>query len=88
MPIKWPKSIWFALLGVFIAAFFVWTLAKPKPIAKPLRQPPPLAYENTLVAAGIIESRHENVGVSPYRDGKVVAVYVNEGDWVEEGSPL
>jgi multidrug efflux pump subunit AcrA (membrane-fusion protein) len=88
MPIKWPKSIWFALIGVLIAAFFVWSLAKPKPIAKPLRQPPPLAYENTLVAAGIIESKNENVGVSPYRDGKVVAIYVKEGDWVEQGAAL
>lgn len=86
--LPFPKSILLAAIGLVLSITFVMDSAKTPPRPLPVRQAAKAPYLHSVSGTGLIESAEENINVAPYTSGKVLRVWVQEGQWVEKGSPL
>jgi multidrug efflux pump subunit AcrA (membrane-fusion protein) len=85
---KIPLPVVLAVLGLWLAASYMITASKPQEKPKPVRPPAASPYLDKIAGVGIVESQEENIEIAPYWSGKVVQVYVREGDDVAAGAPL
>lgn len=83
-----PKVMPLSLVGIAAAVIFVASGSRPAPPPAPVREPAEKPFAHTISGMGIIEGYGENVMVSPFRSGKVDAVYVVQGQRVKKGQPL
>jgi HlyD family secretion protein len=80
-----------AVMGILagLVSAYIYGLAK-KPLP-PAFQPAPNPYEKGVYANGIIESYQSNganINIYPEVSGRIVKIFVVEGDSVREGKPL
>jgi len=78
-------------LSLGLLAFAGWYVWSTRPVAE--HPTPPIApatnpYADSLAAAGIVESRTENIAIGSETAGVVVEVFVAVGDEVLPGTPL
>jgi HlyD family secretion protein len=85
---KLPKSIWFAVIGVLLTGFYLWSHAFRVPAQKPTRPLAKQPYSKGFAGLGLVEPLEKAVRVMPYYSGRVETVFVQEGDAVKPGSPL
>jgi HlyD family secretion protein len=88
---RWfPRLLWtLAVLGFVTTAFYLNTKSRIEtPVAVPLRPPAQKPFDNAIAGLGLVESATEHLRISPYFAGRVLAVYVKEGDTVNVGTPL
>ncbi len=83
-------SFWLALAGLVFAGQLVLRLyaGLDQPVPPPPVAPPLKPSTNAIAAAGIVESRHENILIGVPVAGLVTAVPVKVWDEVEAGAPL
>jgi len=79
------------LVALGLLAFAGWYVWRTRPIV--LNPPPPVApatspFTRAVAAAGIVESRTENISIGSATPGVVVEVLVRVGDDVKPGAPL
>lgn len=79
------------VLSLALLAFAGWYVWSTRPVAE--HPTPPIApatnpYADSLAAAGIVESRTENIAIGSDTAGVVVEVLVGVGDDVRPGTPL
>ena len=86
--IPFSKTIPVAFLGVLIMLYYVNSQVIAEPEREPTRTPASAPYENAVTGAGIIEPVDEAVKVAPFYSGKVIAIYVKEGQVVKKGQAL
>lgn len=77
-----------AIICLVLSVIYVVQSYNKEPERKPYRSPAEKPYSNSLAGTGIIESLNENISVDPYWQGKVVKVFVKEGDKVNKGDPI
>lgn len=78
-------------LSLGLLAFAGWYVWSTRPVAEhpaPLIAPATNPYADSLAAAGIVESRTENIAIGSETAGVVVEVLVAVGDEVLPGTPL
>lgn len=86
--LPFSKTIPLAVVGVLLMFYFVNHQVIGEPERDPVRAPASSPYEEAVTGAGIIEPVDESVKVAPYFSGKVLAVYVKEGQGVQKGQVL
>jgi len=79
------------LVALGLIAFAGWYVWNSRPVTRDPQ--PPIApatspYASTLAAAGIVESRMENIAMGSPTAGVVVEVLVKVGDELQSGTPL
>jgi HlyD family secretion protein len=85
---KVPLSVMLSVAGFLFAIYYIATNNKPDPKTIPVRPPIQKPVDHAISGTGIVESAEENVAVAPYQPGKVVRVFVTEGQTVKAGDPL
>ena len=88
MTLSIPKSAFIALIGIGLTAYYLWTNAFSMPTQEPTRPVSEKPYEDSIAGVGIIEPHEESIRVMPYTSGRVVNVFVKEGDTVQQGQAL
>jgi len=77
-----------AVLGVILAIWTVKQGAKPVIPAKPVADPPKVAFANKISGAGIVEASTRNISIGTHIPGIVSRVYVKVAQRVKTGNPL
>lgn len=77
-----------AVVGLIAGITFVVIQGQIQPFRQPYRTPPEKPFKSSIAGVGIIEAYRENIKVPPYWSGKIVKVYVEEGDNVKKGDPI
>ena len=81
-----------AVVGLVIAAVFVWSGQPERELEDPAREPPratgELADSPRVAGAGVVEPSSEIVSVGTALAGLVTDLFVTPGDYVEQGQPL
>ncbi|MDX2086099.1 MAG: biotin/lipoyl-binding protein [Candidatus Melainabacteria bacterium] len=85
---KIPVSVLLAIMGIIMASGYMVRSLQPEEKPLPHREPAASPYQQTIAGVGIVESDEENIEVAPFWPGKVVQVYVQEGQQVQPGDPL
>jgi HlyD family secretion protein len=83
-----PWTVILSVLGLLLAAYYIYNTNKPVPRPAPLHAPSSKTLDTALVGTGLVEAAEENMAVPPYRTGKVVKVWVTEGQKITQGQPL
>jgi HlyD family secretion protein len=86
--IPFSKSIPLAILGIVMMFYYVNNQVIGEPEREPTRTPAASPYQNAITGAGIVEPIDESVNVAPYASGKVIQIFVKEGQRVPKGHPL
>jgi len=77
-----------AVLGVLLAIWTVKQGAKPVIPAKPVADPPKVAFTNKISGAGIVEASTRNISIGTHIPGIVARVHVKVAQRVKTGDPL
>ncbi|MEW5822270.1 MAG: biotin/lipoyl-binding protein [Cyanobacteriota bacterium] len=77
-----------SLIGLIAGIVFTIAQAQKDPAVKPLRVPALKPYKSSIAGMGIIESYQENIDINPYWAGKIIKIYVKEGQVVKKGDPI
>ena len=77
-----------AVLGVILAIWTVRQGAKPVIPAKPVAEPPKVAFANKISGAGIVEASTRNISIGTHIPGIVARVHVKVAQRVKAGDPL
>ncbi|MDG5746816.1 efflux RND transporter periplasmic adaptor subunit [Qipengyuania sp. XHP0207] len=81
-----------AVVGLVIAAFFIFSGLPDRELTEPEREPPrapdAMAEEARVAGAGIVEPSSELVQIGSALSGLVTGLFVEPGDRVGEGQPL
>jgi RND family efflux transporter MFP subunit len=77
-----------AVLGVLLAIWTVKQGAKPVIPAKPVADPPKVAFANKISGAGIVEASTRNISIGTHIPGIVARVHVKVAQRVKAGDPL
>jgi RND family efflux transporter MFP subunit len=77
-----------AVLGVILAIWTVKQGAKPVIPAKPVAEPPKVAFANKISGAGIVEASTRNISIGTHIPGIVARVHVKVAQRVKAGDPL
>lgn len=81
-------SFYAALIGIGLAVALVRTLQTTPPPVAHFVEPTANPFERSLAAAGIIESKDNNIAIGVPQGGIVSWVKVDVGETVKEGQPL
>lgn len=76
------------LCGIAFAIFWVVLSSRKGPTSIPVKPPAISDYPNVVAGAGIVEASSQNVSVMPEIGGKMVRLFVVEGQHVRRGQPL
>lgn len=77
-----------AVLGVILAIWTVKQGAKPVMPAKPVADPPKVAFTHKISGAGIVEASTRNISIGTHISGIVAHVSVKVAQRVKAGDPL
>lgn len=81
-----------ALVGLVLAALFIWSGLPERDLEEPDREPPratgELANSARVAGAGVVEPSSETIAIGTAISGLVAAVDVQPGDYVTKGQPL
>jgi len=81
-------SFYLALIGLVVAASFVWVVMQPRPASVPLTPPAANPYEKSVAASGIVEAQNRNILIGSPVSGLVEDYRVTVGQKVEKGDIL
>lgn len=81
-----------AVIGLVIAAIFIWTGQPDRELEEPENEPPratgALADAPRVAGAGVVEPSSETVDIGTALSGLVTDLQVQPGDYVDKGQPL
>ncbi len=86
--LRLPFSTLFAILGVFLAFFYInskeFRITAKAPITAPASKP----FNSSISGTAIVESVGKNIDIASYYSGRVAEVFIQEGARVKAGTPL
>jgi HlyD family secretion protein len=86
--IPFTKTIPVALVGLLVMGYYLSQQSIGVANQAPQRTPATSPFKQAITGVGIIEPVNESTAVAPHFNGKVLEVYVKEGDKVTKGQPL
>jgi HlyD family secretion protein len=86
--IPFSKTIPVALIGLLAMGYYLSRQTIGVANQQPQRTPASSPYKQAITGVGIIEPANESIAVAPNFNGKVLEVYVKEGQRVQKGQAL
>ena len=81
-----------AIVGLIMAAFFIWSGQPERTLEEPDREPPratgELANAARVAGSGVVEPSSETISIGTALSGLVTDLRVQPGDYVTKGQPL
>jgi HlyD family secretion protein len=86
--IPFSKTLPIAVVGLLVMGYYLSQQSIGVANQEPQRTPATSPFKQAITGVGIIEPANESIAVAPHFNGKVVEVFIKEGDKVVKGQPL